>query len=101
MLYYLSELTRLFTPLNLFRYVTFRALMGAGTAFFLSLLLVTGAVWAEETWGRWWGWDPKETWALITFLVYSIYLHVRLARGWNGTWEVLEHVRKIFVTTQS
>lgn len=42
---------------------------------FQSLLLITGAVWAEEAWGRWWGWDPKETWALITWFIYAIYLH--------------------------
>ncbi len=39
--------------------------------------LVFGAIWAYQTWGRYWGWDPKETWALITWLVYSVYLHIR------------------------
>ncbi len=48
--------------------------------------LIFGMVWAEKAWGRYWGWDPKETWALITFLVYSLFLHVRLTRGWQGTW---------------
>lgn len=42
---------------------------------FQTLVLVTGAVWAEEAWGHWWQWDPKETWALITWLVYAVYLH--------------------------
>ncbi|MDF1568786.1 MAG: cytochrome c biogenesis protein CcsA [Spirochaetaceae bacterium] len=42
--------------------------------------LIFGAVWAEFAWGRWWSWDPKETWALITWLVYSIYLHLSLIR---------------------
>lgn len=51
---------------------------------FLSLLIVTGAVWAEETWGRWWGWDPKETWALLTWLIYVVYLHGRNRFGWQG-----------------
>ena len=51
---------------------------------FLSLLIVTGAVWAEETWGRWWGWDPKEIWALITWLIYLVYLHGRNRFGWRG-----------------
>ena len=51
---------------------------------FLSLLLVTGAVWAEETWGRWWGWDPKESWALATWLIYLAYLHGRGRFGWQG-----------------
>ena len=50
---------------------------------FLSLLIVTGAVWAEETWGRWWGWDPKETWALVTWLIYLAYLHGRSRFGWQ------------------
>ena len=51
---------------------------------FLSLLIVTGAVWAEETWGRWWGWDPKEAWALATWLIYLVYLHGRTRFGWRG-----------------
>lgn len=51
---------------------------------FLSLVLITGAVWAEEVWGTWWSWDPKETWALITWLVYAAYLHARKTYGWKG-----------------
>lgn len=51
---------------------------------FLTLLLITGAVWAEEAWGSWWTWDPKETWALITWIIYSIYLHLRLKPAWRG-----------------
>jgi cytochrome c-type biogenesis protein CcsB len=50
----------------------------------LSVGLVSGAVWANEAWGSWWSWDPKETWALITWLVYAAYLHTRLIRGWQG-----------------
>nr|YP_009530523.1 putative heme transporter [Paulinella micropora]AXY63212.1 putative heme transporter [Paulinella micropora] len=50
----------------------------------LSLGIVSGAVWANEAWGSWWSWDPKETWALICWLVYASYLHVRLNRGWHG-----------------
>jgi cytochrome c-type biogenesis protein CcsB len=46
--------------------------------------LIFGMIWANKAWGRYWGWDPKETWALITFFVYSIYLHVRLVKGWSG-----------------
>ena len=46
--------------------------------------LVSGAVWANEAWGSWWSWDPKETWALICWLVYAAYLHTRLIRGWQG-----------------
>jgi len=50
----------------------------------LSVGLVCGAVWANEAWGSWWSWDPKETWALICWLVYAAYLHTRLIRGWQG-----------------
>ncbi|MBI2930249.1 MAG: c-type cytochrome biogenesis protein CcsB [Planctomycetes bacterium] len=50
----------------------------------LGLGIITGAVWANEAWGRYWGWDPKETWSLITWLVYFLYLHFRFMRGWIG-----------------
>ena len=50
----------------------------------LSIGIVSGAVWANEAWGSWWSWDPKETWALICWLVYGAYLHTRLNRGWQG-----------------
>lgn len=46
--------------------------------------LIFGAVWAEVAWGTWWSWDPKETWALITWLVYTAYLHTRLVRRLQG-----------------
>jgi cytochrome c-type biogenesis protein CcsB len=50
----------------------------------LTVGLISGAVWANEAWGSWWSWDPKETWALICWLVYAAYLHTRLIRGWQG-----------------
>lgn len=50
----------------------------------LSIGIVLGAMWAYEAWGRYWGWDPKETWALITWFVYAIYLHTRITLGWTG-----------------
>jgi ABC-type transport system involved in cytochrome c biogenesis permease subunit len=50
----------------------------------LALLLITGAVWANESWGRYWGWDPKETGALVAWLTYGGFLHVRISRGWTG-----------------
>tara|TARA_B100000579_G_scaffold411704_1_gene402738 strand:- start:1294 stop:2241 length:948 start_codon:yes stop_codon:yes gene_type:complete len=50
----------------------------------LTVGLISGAVWANEAWGSWWSWDPKETWAFITWLVYATYLHTRLVRGWQG-----------------
>jgi len=46
--------------------------------------VIAGAIWAENAWGRYWGWDPKETWAFITFLVYTAYLHARATAGWRG-----------------
>lgn len=46
--------------------------------------LVFASIWAHQAWGRFWGWDPKETWALIVFLFYTFYLHLRLSRGWQG-----------------
>jgi cytochrome c-type biogenesis protein CcsB len=46
--------------------------------------IITGAVWANSAWGTYWGWDPKETWSLITWFVYAIYLHSRYVRGWKG-----------------
>ncbi len=51
---------------------------------FLTIMLVTGAVWAEYAWGSFWSWDPKETWALITWLVYAAYLHTRFLKGFKG-----------------
>jgi cytochrome c-type biogenesis protein CcsB len=50
----------------------------------LTVGLISGAVWANEAWGNWWSWDPKETWALICWLVYAAYLHTRISRGWQG-----------------
>lgn len=46
--------------------------------------IVFAMIWAQEAWGSYWSWDPKETWALITFLYYTLYLHLRLQRGWEG-----------------
>jgi ABC-type transport system involved in cytochrome c biogenesis permease subunit len=51
---------------------------------FLTLLIITGAIWAEFAWGSFWRWDPKETWALVTWLAYLGYLHMVTARGWTG-----------------
>lgn len=51
---------------------------------FLTLGIVTGSVWAHYAWGSYWSWDPKETWSLITWLVYAVMLHARYVRGWRG-----------------
>jgi cytochrome c-type biogenesis protein CcsB len=46
--------------------------------------IIAGAIWAESAWGRYWGWDPKETWAFITWVIYACYLHARSTAGWRG-----------------
>jgi cytochrome c-type biogenesis protein CcsB len=51
---------------------------------FLTIGIISGAVWANEAWGSYWSWDPKETWALITWLIFAIYLHSRILKGWEG-----------------
>lgn len=50
----------------------------------LSIGIITGAIWADQAWGTYWSWDPKETWSLITWFVYATALHARLVRGWRG-----------------
>lgn len=50
----------------------------------LTLCIVTGAIWANYAWGTYWSWDPKETWSLITWIIYAAYLHARLMYGWKG-----------------
>ena len=47
--------------------------------------VIAGAIWAENSWGRYWGWDPKETWAFITWVMYAAYLHAEATAGWRGT----------------
>ena len=51
---------------------------------FLGVGIVSGAIWANAAWGTYWSWDPKETWSLITWLIYAAYLHARVTRGWRG-----------------
>jgi len=51
---------------------------------FLTLGIMTGSVWAHYAWGSYWSWDPKETWSLITWLIYALMLHARYVRGWRG-----------------
>ena len=50
----------------------------------LTVVILSGAIWAEQAWSSWWSWDPKETWALITWILYAIYLHQRLRLKWQG-----------------
>ena len=51
---------------------------------FLTFTIVTGAIWAERAWGSYWSWDPKETWSLVTWIIYSVYLHLRIRKGTEG-----------------
>jgi len=66
----------LFDEIN-YRSVTFGFVM-------LTLGIITGAAWANYAWGSYWSWDPKETWSLITWLVYAAFLHSRFIAGWKG-----------------
>lgn len=63
--------------------VSYRAI-AIGFPLFTLGALVFAMIWAQEAWGRFWGWDPKEVWALITWLFYAAYLHLRLSKGWHG-----------------
>lgn len=49
-----------------------------------AIMIISGSIWANQAWGRYWGWDPVETWSLVTWLLYGVYLHLRLFRGWAG-----------------
>lgn len=51
---------------------------------FLTFTIVSGAIWAEQAWGSYWSWDPKETWSLVTWLIYAVYLHLRIFAKWKG-----------------
>jgi len=68
-----------------------------GFAFF-TLATILGALWAAEAWGGYWSWDPKETWALIVWLNYAAWLHMRLTKGWNGAPMAWWAVIGLFVT---
>lgn len=92
-IYYLitrKPLVRLLQPLvkkvndELLDEITYRAI-AIGYPIFTLGALIFAMIWAHEAWGRFWGWDPKETWAFITWMFYSAYLHLRLSRGWHGT----------------
>ncbi len=63
----------------------------------LTFGLISGAVWANEAWGSWWSWDPKETWAFVSWLIYAAYLHTRLSRGWQGRRPAIIAIVGLFV----
>ena len=75
--------TRKVTLLAQLDYWSYRAI-GIGFPL-LTIGILSGAVWANEAWGSYWSWDPKETWALITWLIFAVYLHTRISKGWAGT----------------
>jgi cytochrome c-type biogenesis protein CcsB len=77
-------LGKIMPPPDVLDHLTYR-LIAFGWPLFTAGGLVMGAIWANSAWGTYWGWDPKETWSLITWFVYSIYLHSRYVRGWKGT----------------
>jgi cytochrome c-type biogenesis protein CcsB len=79
------EVLRPFVPKQeLLDDVTYR-MIAIGWPLFTAGGLVMGAIWANSAWGTYWSWDPKETWSLITWFIYSLYLHARYVRGWKGT----------------
>ena len=63
--------------------IAYRSILIAFPIFTLGALIFA-MIWAQEAWGRFWGWDPKEVWALITWLFYAAFLHLRLSKGWEG-----------------
>ena len=77
-----SDLEGLLPPAETLDRVTYKAICIAFPL--LTGMIATGAYWANRTWGSYWSWDPKETWAAITWLVYAGYLHMRITRGWRG-----------------
>lgn len=76
-------------PLNILPKVKILEDVGHKTMVFgflwLTVGIITGAIWANSAWGTYWSWDPKETWSLITWFIYAITLHVKFTRGWSGT----------------
>ncbi len=62
--------------------LSYRSILFAFPAW--TFAVIAGAMWAHDAWGRYWGWDPKETWSFITWLVYAAYLHARATAGWRG-----------------
>ncbi len=78
----MGPITKRLPPLSLLEDLSYQSLKYGFPL--LTLGIITGAVWAEYAWGRYWNWDPKETWSLITWLLYAALLHQRLTVGWRG-----------------
>ena len=77
-----ADLERLLPSADALDHITYKTICIAFPL--LTLMIAAGAYWANRTWGSYWSWDPKETWAAITWLVYAGYLHMRITRGWRG-----------------
>ena len=78
-----SFVSKTFPALTTLDVISYRAII-IGFPIFTIGALIFGAIWAKYAWGDYWSWDPKETWALITWVVYALYLHVRIVHGWKG-----------------
>jgi len=78
-----SFIARTFPSTEVLDTLSYRAII-IGFPVFTIGALIFGAIWAKYAWGNYWTWDPKETWALITWIVYALYLHARVNRGWKG-----------------
>lgn len=89
-------LARALPPLELLDEVMYKAIALGFAAFTIATIL--GALWAAEAWGGYWSWDPKETWALIVWLNYAAWLHLRLTKGWRGAPMAWWAVIGLFVT---
>jgi len=93
-----AALLAIFPTLEQLDMLSYRAVAIGFPAFTLATIL--GAAWAAEAWGGYWSWDPKETWALIVWLVYGAWLHVRVSHGWSGRvlawWSVIAFVVTLF-----
>jgi cytochrome c-type biogenesis protein CcsB len=91
-----SLLERVLPPLELLDNIMYRTISLGFSAFTVATIL--GALWAAEAWGSYWSWDPKETWALIVWLNYAAWLHLRLTKGWSGTPMAWWAVISLFIT---
>ncbi|MCP5158951.1 MAG: c-type cytochrome biogenesis protein CcsB [Gammaproteobacteria bacterium] len=91
-----GRLARVLPPLDLLDDVMYKAIALGFAAFTLATIL--GALWAAEAWGGYWSWDPKETWALIVWLNYAAWLHLRMTKGWRGAPMAWWAVIGLFVT---
>jgi cytochrome c-type biogenesis protein CcsB len=89
-------LARVLPPLELLDDVMYKAIALGFAAFTIATIL--GALWAAEAWGGYWSWDPKETWALIVWLNYAAWLHLRLTKGWRGAPMAWWAIIGLFVT---